>query len=98
MAEHSKFVIDEIIATITLDWPERLNVCIDEMLTAWISVLKESHDRARAATRARSGWKAVLGRHRCEVRQVADANIAIVHNEGGIGPSYRTMIFGRAPR
>jgi hypothetical protein len=97
MTEHSKFVIDEAIATITLGRPERLDAFTDEMLTAWISVLKESHDRASAATRARSGWKAVLGR-RCEVRQVADANIALVHNEGGIRSSHCTMIFGREPR
>jgi acetyl-CoA acetyltransferase len=37
-------------------------------------------------------------RGECEARQVADADIALVHNEGGILSSHCTMIFGREPR
>ena len=37
-------------------------------------------------------------RGECDARQVADAAIALVHNEGGILSSHCTMIFGREPR
>ena len=45
MTEHLKFVVEEALATITLDRPERLNAFTDEMLTAWLSMLEECRTR-----------------------------------------------------
>jgi enoyl-CoA hydratase/carnithine racemase len=45
MTEHLKFVVDEAVATITLNRPERLNAFTDEMLAAWLSALEECRVR-----------------------------------------------------
>jgi enoyl-CoA hydratase/carnithine racemase len=45
MTEHLKFVVEEAVATITLDRPERLNAFTDEMLTAWLYLLEECRSR-----------------------------------------------------
>lgn len=41
MSEHLKFTVEEGIATITLDRPEKLNAFTDEMLERWLEVLED---------------------------------------------------------
>ncbi|QDL38683.1 enoyl-CoA hydratase/isomerase family protein [Rhodoferax sediminis] len=42
MSEHLKFEIDQGIATITLNRPEKLNAFTDEMLETWLAVLEDA--------------------------------------------------------
>jgi len=41
MTEHLRFKVDEGIATITLDRPEKMNAFTDEMLERWLAALEE---------------------------------------------------------
>ena len=41
MSEHLKFEVDQGIATITLDRPEKMNAFTDDMLEKWLAALEE---------------------------------------------------------
>jgi enoyl-CoA hydratase/carnithine racemase len=41
VSEHLKFTVEDGIATITLNRPEKLNAFTDEMLERWLIVLEE---------------------------------------------------------
>jgi enoyl-CoA hydratase/carnithine racemase len=41
MSEHLKFTVEQGIATITLDRPEKLNAFTDEMLETWLAALED---------------------------------------------------------
>ena len=45
MTEQLKFLVEEAVATITLDRPEKLNAFTDEMLAAWLAALQECRTR-----------------------------------------------------
>jgi enoyl-CoA hydratase/carnithine racemase len=45
MSEHLKFEVDEAVATITLDRPEKLNAFTDDMLEAWLDALEQCRVR-----------------------------------------------------